>query len=240
MHQRRYGSVLLAFALAACGGGEPGDDGGGDGAPDSGGECRAGAMASTDRLLPIAVGNIWRYQVTDQAGVDPPSVKRQEITEEMTPAGETEPVLVQVTTKSTGQTVNWLRPVGDAMVRVQQEDYDADGLLERTTVYEPYKLRLDETAERLALGNPFEESYTSIVYDPQGLETGRTDIVDQWEVTSLESPCDTPWGQLSCVRIHRERLVGGIAVKDYYFARGYGKVREVGGQLEELTDCSLQ
>ena len=109
----------------------------------------------------------------------------------MTPPGETEPVIVQVTTKSTGQTVNWMRRVGDAVVRIHQEDYDPDGLLERTTIYEPYKIRIDEAVERLAEGAAFEDIYTSVVYDPAGLETSRTDVVDAWSVVSADTPCET-------------------------------------------------
>ena len=238
--RRLFFSIVSALVLVACGG--DGDTGGDT--PDSGpdinnGECREGGFATSDRLLPLEVGNLWRYQVTEVGTGNLPYTKRQEMMEEMTPPGETEPVIVQVTTKSSGQTVNWLRQMGDATIRVQQEDYDQAGLLERTTVYDPYKLRLDESPERLVEGASFDEAYTAIIYDPAGVETARTDTVDHWVVVSADTPCETPWGTQSCVHFHRERTLGGVSVKDYYFAPSYGKVREDGGQIEELTDCTL-
>ena len=232
--------LFTTLLLAACGGNGSGDGGGPDGNPGVTNECREGASATSDSLLPMEVGDIWRYQVTEVGTGNPPYTKRQELTEEMTPPDEIEPVIVQLTTKATGQTVNWLRRTGDQIVRVRQEDYDQAGLLERITVYEPPKLRLDESPERIAVGASFDESYTAVVYDPAGVETGRTPTVDHWVVVSDDTPCDTPWGTLSCVQIHRETTQGGISIKDYYFARGYGKVREDGGQIEELTDCTLR
>lgn len=235
-------SISCALVLAACSDDGTGDGVGGDADanPVNTGECREGGLATSDDLLPMSVGNIWRYQVTEVGTGNPPYTKRQELTEEMTPPGESEPVIVQVTTKASGQTVNWMRRMGDAIVRIQQEDYDQDGLLERTTHYLPYKLRLDESPERLEAGSVFDDVYTKVIYDPTGLETSRTDIIDQWVIVSDDVPCATPWGTVSCVQIHRERTQGDESVKDYLFAAGYGKVREDGGQIEELTDCTLQ
>lgn len=240
----RLASSLILVFLFACGGGN-GDGGDGGPTPDSrpnaGGECRAGGMATSDGYQPLAVGNIWLYDVTEVGTGNPPFVKQIEMTETITPEGETEPVVVQVTTKSTGRTVSWFRTMGESVARLRQEDYDPQGLLERTTVYEPYKLRLDESLERLMEGASYDETYTNVVYDPQGVELQRVDIVDHWVIVSMDTPCTTGWGEeLSCVHAHRERLLGGVSIKDYYFARGYGKVREEGGQLELLSDCTLQ
>lgn len=231
----RYTIGFVLFMVAACGGGSSSD---GD-AGSRGAECEQGGMASSNDYLPFEVGNIWRYQVTEVVG-QPPETKRQELTEIKTPEGETEPVIVQITTKPNGTTESWFRRQGEVLIRIRQLDYDATGALERSTVYDPYKLRMDESAERTAEGAMWIETYTSIDYDPQGVETSRVEVMDQWTVTGVDVPCDTPWGQLSCLRLHEERLAGGIAVKDFYFARGYGKVREEGSQVEELIGCILE
>lgn len=236
-------SSALLFALLACSddGGMGGDaDGGTDSMVNPGGDCREGGMATSDRFLPLDVGNIWRYNVTE-VGTGNTETKRTELTEMMTPEGHTEPVIVQVTTKANGQTVSWMRQEGDKVVRLQQEDYDANGALERTTVYEPPKLRLDETAQNIQVGASFDDAYTKIIYDPDGTETSRDDIVDHWLVVSDSENCSTPWGTVTCTLVQREGIVGPTTVsKDYYFARGYGKMLEEGQQVEELTDCSLQ
>lgn len=235
---KRY-LVSAILVVAACGGGGTNED-----TPDAGdvhnGDCELGGRASADSYFPFEVGNLWRYEVTDPTGVDPPSTKRQEFTDELVPEGETVPVIVQTTIKSNGRTVNWLRREGTAIVRVRQEDYTPEDLLERVTEYQPYRLRIDEDPERLVQDATWDEAYTDIVYDPAGTELQRIDVIDQWTVLGVDVPCTTPFGQLSCVKLHQNRIQGGIAVKDFYFARGYGKVREEGGQTEEIIGCVLK
>ena len=58
---------------------------------------------------------------------------------------------------------------------------------------------------------------------------------------ATDVPCKTDFGELSCVQIQRLRLIGGNAPpKTYWFARGYGKIREEGEQLEELVGCEFE
>ncbi|MCG8423018.1 MAG: hypothetical protein MJE77_34365 [Proteobacteria bacterium] len=220
--------ALAAISLVACGG---------DGAIDSR-ECRDGAMASDNSFLPFSVGNTWKYRVTRDVGAQPEE-KRQELEEEMIPDGETEPVIVQRTVKPEGATVSWLRKQGDVIVRLRQEDYDPDGVLEQTTVYEPAKIRFDANADHIAEGAVFEDIYKRTVTDPDGILLSETDITDQWTVVDADAECQLAWATVSCLRLRRVRIVGGIANKEFYFARGYGKVLETGGQTEELTDCAF-
>lgn len=232
----KHVSIALLVVVTACGGN---GSSAADGSIDPGGDCELGGKASSDRYLPFSVGDTWRYRVTDPGGADDESIKRQEYKEEFVPEGETEPVIVQETIKATGRTVNWLRQEGDVIIRLRQEDYDPEDIIERTTVYEPSKLRLDESPEHLAQGATWDDVYTSVVYDPLGDEVDRVEIIDQWTVIDVGVPCNTPWGELECIQIHKERIQGGISVKDYWFARGHGKVREEGGQIEELIGCAL-
>jgi hypothetical protein len=236
MSRTLFGSMMTMAAVLAlgCGGNGPVD--GVDGAPNV--DC---APSASERYLPFAVGNLWQFRVTDPTGVKPQSNKRQEFSEEFVPEGDTEPAMLQVTTKPNGRTESWLRLQGDAVVRLQQQDFDATGLLERTTVYDPFNPRLDESAEHTALGATWQVTYTDIVLDPQGVELSRAEVIDEWTVMGVDVPCSVPWGTLQCLHVHRERLEGGFTIKDYYFARGYGKIREEGsGQNEELIGCALQ
>lgn len=229
--------VLTAALALGCGGNGPVDQA--DGAPPAV-DCEPSA---SQRYLPFAVGNIWQFRVTDPTGLDPQSNKRQELSEEGVPEGQTEPATLQVTIKPNGRTENWLRLQGDDVVRLQQQDFDATDLLERTTVYEPFALRLSETAEHTTPGAMWQETFTDVDYDPQGVELSRVEVIDEWTVVGVDVPCTAGWGaELQCLQVHRERLQGGFTTsKDYFFARGYGKVREEGGaQIEELIGCSLQ
>lgn len=214
--------VVAVCALIACGGEERPQ-----------GDCIPG---DSDRLLPFAVGNSWTYEVTN-IDLQETSTKSQSVlrTEEY---DDGMPALVLETSKAEGRTVSALRQVGDALLRLEQEDYDPEGLLERTTVYDPGKIKLDETPARIAQGATFDEVYTATVYDPTGVETSREDRVDQWQVLSTGEPCPGDFADYDCVVIERASV--GTPPKTFWFAAGIGKVQETGGQEERLKACSLE
>jgi hypothetical protein len=228
--------VLVGLALvAACGGDDGGDDGD-DG--DDGGDASDCGFAGDD-YLPYAVGHTWSYRLTDLDSGER-AIKEQRIDPEMNHP-DYGAVVVQVTGKINGETISLARKEGDRVLRFQQEDRDASGALERTTIYEPPQIRIDESEERTAMGAAWDEEYTEIVLDPEGVELTRVDTVDHLEVIGVDDPCDSPMGDFSCLRVLRTRLAGGVAAKEFHFARGIGKIREVGSnQLEELTACAPQ
>jgi hypothetical protein len=228
-------AAALAALLAgsACGGGDADDDGD-DGGPDSGAANPCGF--SGEDFLPYAAGYTWTYQVTD-LGSGERATKDQRIEPEMNHP-DYGPVVVQVTGKTNGATISLARREGDRVLRFQQEDRDATGALERTTIYEPPQVRIDETAEHLAVGAEWDEAYTEIVLGPDGEEIMRADTVDHSKVLADDDLCDSPVGEFRCLRVLRTRLEGGVAEKEFQFARGIGKLREIGSnQLEELTAC---
>ena len=234
-------ALVVAAALAGCGG-ESRDGGGPDGGVDPGGDAGGDGGAGVcgfagDAYLPYAAGNTWTYRLTDLDSGQR-ATKEQRIDPEID-----DPVygavLVQVTGKVNGETISLTRREGDRVLRFRQEDHDATGALERTTIYDPPQIRIDETGEHLALGAAWDEAYAETVTDPQGTELSRTDTVDHLEVLGVDDPCDSPMGEFRCLRVRRTRLQGGVAEKEFHFARGIGKIREVGSnQLEELTACA--
>ncbi|WP_428267456.1 hypothetical protein [Haliangium sp.] len=268
----RWCGILMLASPVACGGGsgDDGPDAGMGGAPDAGsaadgggidaaeannGVCEEGGYSTDNRYLPLKVGNVWRYEVTDGFDV---TIKRQEYTEVLTPSAETGEVVVQITEKIDGITENWLQQRGDVVVRLRQRDFDAQGNLERTTCYLPYRTRFDETAERLIKGATWTDDYiryvvpnvdnsdvscdmSQIVCDPNGVTSKCETVKDQWTVTEDQVECETSFGTMPCIEILRVRLEGGDAPpKQYRFARGFGKVLEQGDLREELIGCQLQ
>jgi hypothetical protein len=216
--------VVLLIALAACGG---------EDRPE--GDCVA---SDSTRYLPYSEGYSWTYEVTDLV-LQETTTKSQSVTGTMNHPDDGMPVFIQVTNKSSGRTESWVRQSGDALIRLQQVDYDADSVLERTTVYEPGKIRLDETAARIASGASFAENYTAIIFDEFGAEKSRTDLTEQWQVLSVGDPCPgADFADYDCLEIERART--GTPSKTFWFAAGIGKVREEGGQIEQLTACSLE
>lgn len=220
------GSLLV---MAACSGG--GDDDGGDGGDDI---CGFGS----DEYLPYLAGFSWTYQITDLVS-GAKETKEQHLEPEMEhPDFGT--VLTQVTGKLNGTTISLTRKEGDRVLRFQQEDHDATDALEKTTTYDPAEIRIDESPDRIVADAEWDETYTETIEDPVN---GTTAIptVDHWVVLGVDEPCDSPLGTFMCLRVRRTRTMGGIAEKEFHFARGVGKVREIGSnQLEELTACAAE
>jgi hypothetical protein len=242
--------VALA-GMAACGGG-------GGGGPDAGsspvdgtvvdadpsmpdamnGVCEEGGRASSNSYLPFDVGNTWRYRV-DQFNGDPPALKAQTYTEMLTPDEDTGPVIVQVTSTDSGTTESWFQPQGDRIVRLRQQDFDGAGNLERTTYYRPHRLRVDESLAHLETGATWTENFIREVHNAAGVITNEESTAEEWSVLNGDIECPVPWNEHRCLHLRRRTITGGTSVKEYWFARGFGKVREEGGVIEELVGCTL-
>lgn len=243
--------VALA-GLVACGGG----GGGGDDGPDAGGDpATDGSVgdgssapdgpgnsdcprASTDSYLPFAAGNTWRYLVDEFDG-QPPAVKAQTYTEMMTPDEATGPVIVQLTTNNNGSTESWFQQQGDRIVRLRQRDFDLAGNLERTTYYLPHRLRIDQSPERLQTGATWTENFVREEYDALDRLVEQENQAEEWSVVNGDTACPGAWNAFRCVHLKRSTIEGGVSLKDYWFARGIGKIREEGGVLEDLVGCTL-
>ena len=227
-------AILAAGSLLAasgCGGDD--DAAGGDGG--AAGDCGF----DSDDYLPYEAGFTWTYRITDL--VSGATETKDQLLEPETEHPEYGTVLTQVTGKLNGTTVSLVRREGDRVLRFEQEDRDTSGALEQTTTYDPAQIRIDESSERTAAGAEWDEEYTETIDDPVN---GTTVIptVDHWVVLGVDEPCDAAdgsgLGPFSCIRLRRTRTMGGIAEKEFHFARGIGKVKEIGAnQLEELTAC---
>ena len=224
-------AILAAGGLIlgpACGGDDDGGTGGDGGEP---GSCDF----DSDDYLPYEPGFTWTYSITDLVSGER-ETKEQRLEPEMEDP-DFGTVMTQVTGKLNGTTVSLVRKEGDRVLRFTQEDRDASNALEQTTTYDPPQIRIDESPERTMAGAEWDEEYTETIDDPVN---GTTVIptVDHWVVLGVDEPCESPLGTFSCIRLRRTRTTGGIAEKEFHFARGVGKVREIGAnQLEELTAC---
>ncbi len=209
--------------LSACGGLELID-----------GECTPGQSNS---YLPLNVGNSWNYGTiaADQSGFS--TTKAQSIIAIDNHPEDGLPILVQETIKDSGKTINWLREDDDKLVRLQQQDYDRTGQLERTTVYDPPRLRFDQSPDRLSAGASWTINYTEIETDSITNIQAQRNISESWVVLSIDEPCPNQFAQFQC--LHLVRTENGKPAKDYWYVRGIGKVREEGGQIEQLRGCSV-
>jgi hypothetical protein len=222
----------LAFAalaaLSACGnetvtpGGD--DDGGG----------------GTGRYLPLSVGSTWTWRVTDSAGTSYDKVSTVEAMEDVGGAKAGTMAYRVRTTGSGGDTVSWQEDTGTAIVRHREQDFRVDGTMKTDSVYTPYKLRVDESAAHLAAGVDYQLSFTEVATKiadgtSQTLQKGET-----WSVVAVDEKVTVPAGTFTCLHLMRVGTDDAAgAGKEYWFARGVGKVKETGGQTEELARFTL-
>ena len=224
----------MMVATIACGGDdEPTTDGGSSG--DGGAGADPCGFNST-RFLPFDVGNTWSYRVTDTNSGDI-TTKSQSIEETRTDATFGD-VIVQLTQKNNGSTRSLFKLDANELIRLQQEDLDIGGTVERVTVYDPGQTRLSETDANLADGATWTENYTAAVTET-GMTTVTTSRTEAWTVLGVDVACESGIGSLKCLHVKRERTAGGIATKEFWYAQGVGKVRETGSnQQEVLQSCS--
>lgn len=184
-----------------------------------------------DRYLPLEHGNTWTYEVTDLA-TGSVETKHQEFELATDPVfGE---IIIQTTNKSDERIVSALKREGDVVLRLREEHFDLQEFLFDTVTYDPGKSRIDETPAHLIVGAEWDEVYTMDTL------TGGTDIprTDHWEVLGSDVECGTGFGDLRCLHLKKVRLQGGIRTKEFFFARGVGKVKTVApNEIEELVSC---
>jgi hypothetical protein len=214
------------FCLTACGSQDPSDSGGND--------------TGTGPLLPWKVGNTWTYRITE-AGV---------ITTKTTTIGNEEAVggngpnkqLVAfkvVTTKQDGtdQTVSWQTSIGDKVIRYREQAFHASsGQLELEEYWVPYKLHIDGSAEHTQAKASWLEDYEETKL-PVGAAPITSSERERWVVQAVGESVSVPAGTFKGAIVFTKS--GGTQQKTYWYVRGIGKVKETGGQTEELQSYQV-
>lgn len=251
--------LACASLLLACGTVDPADNRGqggsggsaSKGGTDSGGEPGSAGAGATGAggdgallpLLPLATGNTWTYRVTKSGETSIKTTTVGEL-EEVGGAGPYADVLAYhiVTLKKDGtdRTESWQLPdEGNPLriLRYQEQSFKAStGDLDQTEYWDPPKLRIDGTAERTVAGASWLEAYSETKLKV-GLTPTTHDVRDVWTVLADDATLEVPAGTFENV-VH-VRKSGGSNSKEYWFARGIGKLKETGSQTEELTEYDL-
>ncbi|MBI4510675.1 MAG: hypothetical protein HY698_13660 [Deltaproteobacteria bacterium] len=209
---------FVALALLACGGEEP--------------------VVQEGRYLPLAVGASWTFRVTDQSGA---VFQKSSTVEELEELGGKKTGIVAFrvrTSNPDGITLSWQEDRGSAVVRHREQELSRDGRVTAEEIYVPYKLRLDESPERLRMGAKAKETYTETHVDPGTGKHSEVTKTELWTVESIDEPVVAGGNTYKGLRVRRENPETGVT-KTYWFARDVGKVREQGGQDEELVAHSV-
>jgi hypothetical protein len=226
--------LAIASQLGCVGEGAP-PTAGGDGGP-----------LHTGAVLPWKEGNRWTYRVTDDTGV----TTKVTTIQALEPVGlgpHMEVMAYKVETKKQDgmdTTISWQAPVGDVVVRYREQSYAlSTGMLELEEYWDPSKLHIDGSDEHTKAGAKWVQQYTEtkvpvtdgVLGSPSPAQTA-----DAWQVLDAAEDrvaVTVPAGTFDDPIIFQK--AGGSSLKTYWYVRGIGKVKETGGQTEELVSYEL-
>lgn len=202
-----------------------------------GGESPEPPPTTTGEILPLQVGNTWTYRVTDSAGVVSLKTNTVEARERVGGSGPQRDVLAFkiVTKKSNGadETHSWQDNLDGKIVRYREIAFGmTSGLPNGEEHWDPYKLRVDGTPANTRLQTSFTQEYWETKVD-----TGvTTKEVENWFVAKVDERVTVGEDAFNAIVLER---TGAQSTKRYWFVPGVGKVRESGGQSEELESYTL-
>jgi hypothetical protein len=214
--------------------------------PDSKADAGAKSDAKTpaqmpvgDSLLPWKTGNSWTYKVSGSKGA---SMKVTTIGAEE-PVGGTGPNkdkrAFKVTTDKGGgdKTESWQAVVGDSVVRYREVAYmSSTGMPELEEVWDPYKVHVHSDAEHRSAGAKWVEEYEETKLTLlDGMMTSAM-ASDAWSVDAPKVSVTVPAGTFEAVVLIKASPSG---MKTYWYVPGVGKVKETGGQTEELVSYKI-
>jgi hypothetical protein len=97
-------------------------------------------------------------------------------------------------------------------------------------------LHLDMAAAHLVAGATWLEVYQETKQPVMGTASVAT-ARDRWTVLAVDQEVTVPAGTFRALVLQK---AGGSTAKQYWYVRGVGKVKETGGQTEELVSYQLQ
>lgn len=198
----------------------------------------AGSVKDSRPLMPWKEGNRWTYRVLSN-GVETTKVVTIGAQE---PVGGTGPnsekiAFKVVTTKgASDRTESWRAVLGQRVVRYRELSFSAT--TQQVNVeehWDPYKIYVDGSDERIAEGASWVEEYQE-TKQPVGLAATTLTKRDRWTVDSPREEVTVPAGTFQAIVLQK---AGGTSIKTYWFVPGVGKVKETGGQTEELVSYEV-
>jgi hypothetical protein len=226
-------SSILALA-AGCGSTDPGE--GDDGAAGESG------MIEGKPFLPLAEGNRWVYQVTQDGIV----MEKTTVVGPLETVGGSGPhasaMAHRMTTSKgvdgTDETISWQALAGARVVRYREQAYGAtSGMLTLEEHWNPPKLRVDQSAGNTVTGATWLE-ITAETKLPVGGAPVTSQVNDNWLVIADDATVTVPAGTFENV-LHLRKVGATSSLKEYWWAKGVGKVKETGGQTEELVSYEV-
>jgi hypothetical protein len=205
---------------------------------DAGTPSDGGSTSMGGPLLPWKQGNTWTYRVTG-GGEQASKVTTVEALE---PIGGTGPnagkMAFKVVTKKgmLDQTISWQGIEGDSVVRYREQSFSAmSGQLELEEHWAPGKLHVSWKPEHTKAGATWIDIYQE-TKTPVGAAAESKEARDVWKVDAVDQTVTVPAGTFKAIVLMKS---GGTSQKTYWYVPGVGKVKETGGQTEELMSYQV-
>jgi hypothetical protein len=183
------------------------------------------------RYLALETGKSWTYRIDDR------NDKTQTVGALETMDGAKAGVTAyrMTTEKLGGEVISWQEDDGVSIVR--HREMDMAGTIFTDEYYAPSKPRFDGSPEHTALGATWTATYTETITEGT-MPPIVVDKTETSEIVSVDETIEVPAGRFCTMRVHRTATVNGNPGSDktFWYARGIGKIKEIGGnQLEELV-----
>jgi hypothetical protein len=239
-------ALVLAIALIGCGSSH---GHGGPGSPDAASSADASLpgdasvvsydapTAPSGRYEPWHVGAVWTYHLTDPTGALPAvTAKTTMVSWENMPswAGPNagKPAYKIHEEKLVGSLDAWESFEGDNDVRYAQIDYDQTNAVVDTQYEVQWRLKLDESAAHIAANATWTESFDETT--TVGTATTTKAKTESWQVVNPAESVTVLAGTYTALHVRRTSTSGVTPkMKDYWFVKDVGKVKETGGSQDE-------
>jgi len=248
-------ALLTAVMVTACSGSSSKVDGAGG--------AGGAAVAGTGPLYPLVVGSHWVYQVTDTDGTlstEVVSVAAQEVVGGTGPYAALPAFRVVTGSKidDPNGDVDWEAEVADPALRIvryrELSVGESSGNQKNESYWDPPRLRVDEApAHSTMTGQAWNEAaYTEYDIDYKtDADAGTTYIADGgvtsqveddiWSVSGASETVTVAGRAYVALHVRRVNKDSADSVKDFWFARGVGLVKETGNgkPTHELLSYSI-
>ncbi len=198
---------------------------------------------------PLTIGSSWTYKVTDPIK----GVSTKVITidaKELVPGGANAAHMAyrHTTMKDKAdKTVGWLEAIelpnaGGIVIGNMYERSFKSGtdVVTENDWWEPYRTKFDESAAHTVLNAKWTETYKEFIQLGAAAVKSTTQV-QSWQVLAVDESVTVPAGTFKCIKVsHSLGAAGTATTKAFWYARGVGKVLEVGGQKEELTAFTIK
>ena len=221
-------------------------------------------LPSAESFYPQKPGNSWTYLVTPLVDIDVPTFKVVKIDEAGPVGGDggsaQRPAYRHTTCKEspspeackqppgadnkTDQTVGWLGTYNKVIANYREQAFKKfTTMMTEEDWWEPYRTKIDQRPDHLMAGAMWTETFREYKRPWNGpmtvskqTETWRVEAVG--ETIVVNPPGGAPRTYPNCIKISHNTATGATT-KTFWYARGIGKVKEMGTQMEELIDYTV-